>query len=321
MIGKEPQQRSSARLLRLGRHLGYHDLPINSIRQQACHAYNTPAHLSNVCGKTKKMGFGILGSGSIARSSFAPSLLASDSCDLVAVCRRDRAKAQQFATLHGEGCAAYSSAAELLRDPAVEAVLIATPTHTHKEFTLMAAQHGKHVLVEKPMARNAEECNEMIAACNAAGVTLGVCYRRRTFPQVLAAKQLVTEGKIGQVLHVRTHCSALTEKLKKESRGGESFSDVWADEPVLGGAMMEMASHRIEVLLNLIGLLPESVSALVETTHPQHKHWLEEGVDDSDALLLRFPDGKIGMHSTTLTTPPRRDMAYIEGTLGRISAS
>jgi predicted dehydrogenase len=57
------------------------------------------------------------------------------------------------------------------------------------------------------------------------------------------------------------------------------------------------------------------VSALVETVHPDHQHW---AADDSDALLLKFEGGRIGIHSTTLTTPPRRDMAVVEGTLGRI---
>ena len=81
---------------------------------------------------------------------------------------------------------------------------------------MLAAQHGKHVLVEKPMARNVTECEEMIAACAAAGVKLGVCYRRRTFPQVVRAKELVAEGAIGEVLTVRTHCSALQDTLKSD---------------------------------------------------------------------------------------------------------
>ena len=83
---------------------------------------------------------------------------------------------------------------------------------------------------------------------------------------------------------------------------------------------MEMASHRIEVLLNFMELPPREVSAFVDTIHPEHKEagWAEKGVDNSDALLIRFDGGKMGIHSTTLITPPRRDMATVEGTKGRI---
>ena len=158
---------------------------------------------------SEKVGFGIVGAGDIAKQSFAPALLGSSEAELVAVCRRDEAQAKEFALEHGGGCAAYGSIMELLEDPAVTAVVIATPTHTHAELCVLAAKHGKHVLVEKPMARNVAECEQMIAACAAAGVSLGVCYRRRTFPQVVKAKELIASGAIGDVLTVRTHCSAL----------------------------------------------------------------------------------------------------------------
>lgn len=204
---------------------------------------------STAGGSTGKVGFGIIGAGDIAKQSFAPALLASTQAELVAVCRRDATQAAEFAAEHGGGCAAYGDAKALLEDPAVDAVIIATPTHTHADLTALAAQYGKHVLVEKPMARSKKECQEMIKACQCANVSLGVCYRRRMFPQVVKAKELVAAGTIGDVLTVRTHCSALQDTLKAE-RGG--FSAEWSAEPLLGGAMMEMASHRIEVLLNFM---------------------------------------------------------------------
>ena len=229
-----------------------------------------------------KVGFGIVGAGDIAKQSFAPALMGSAEAELVACCRRDVAQAREFAAEHGGGCAAYGTTLDLLADPAVTAVIIATPTHTHAELCLLAAAHGKHVLVEKPMARDVAECQQMIAACEAAGVSLGVCYRRRTFPQVVKAKELIAAGAIGDVLTVRTHCSALQDTLKS---GRSGFSEEWASEPVLGGAMMEMASHRIEVLLNFMDRPPQEVSALVETVHPDHQGWQ---ADDSDALLVLY---------------------------------
>lgn len=247
------------------------------------------------------MRFGIIGCGSIAANSFAPSLVHSDKLDLVAVCRRDEDKARAFAERFG-GCAYHTSAADLLANDAVEAVVISTPSDTHCEYTLAAAAAGKHVLCEKPMALDRHEARRMIDACREAGVTLGVAYRRRLFPQVVEAKRQLAAGAIGPTVCTRSHYS-----------GGGGFGNEWQRQPGTGGALMEMAVHRIEVLLNLADTEPVEVCALVDTVH--FKDWK---VDDSDALLMRFADGTIGVHSTILTSKPRRDTAQVDGTDGRI---
>ena len=248
-----------------------------------------------------KLRFGIVGCGDIAEKSFAPSLLKSELTELTAVCRRDVEKARVFADQFG--CpAAYGSAEEVIEDENVDAVIVATPPNVHLEQTRLAAAHGKHVLCEKPMALNAQECRGMIEACREADVKLGVAYRRRLFPQVVKAKELIAGGAIGRVVCVRTHFS-----------GWCSMGDNWRVQPgVSGGGMsMDMAVHRLEVLLNFAGR-PMEVQALVETVHHD---W---PVDDSCAVLLKFEDGKIGVHSTIGTSPPRRDFAQVDGTEGRI---
>jgi 1,5-anhydro-D-fructose reductase (1,5-anhydro-D-mannitol-forming) len=247
------------------------------------------------------MRFGIIGCGSIAASSFAPGLVRSEQAELVAVCRRDGDEARAFAGRFGD-CAAYDSADALLADQQVQAVIVATPTDTHCEFTLAAAQAGKHVLCEKPMARDHAECRRMIEACTKAGVTLGVAYRRRLYPQVLAAQELIAAGRIGRVVCVHTHYAGWRDLP----------AGAWQLQPEIGGALMEVAVHPIEVLLNLAPALPVDVSAVIETVH--HK-W---PVEDSVSLLLRFADGTIGVHSTTWASRPRRDFAQIDGTDGRI---
>jgi predicted dehydrogenase len=248
------------------------------------------------------MRFGIIGCGDIAENSFAPSLVKSDLTELVAVCRRDLRKAKAFADTFG--CpAAYASDEEVLDDPNVHAVVIATPPNVHCDQTLRAAAAGKHVLVEKPMGMNAAECRRMIEGCRKAGVKLAVAYRRRVFPQVLKAKALIADGAIGRTVSVRTHYSG---------RYGASLPS-WRLDPVIGGggAMMDMAVHRIEVLLNFAAQ-PTEVSAMVETVDHDWQ------VDDSCGLLIRFEDGTFGVHSTVLTSPPRHDTAQIDGTEGRI---
>ena len=254
---------------------------------------------------------GIIGLGDITKKSFAPSVLACPDAQLVAVCRRDADLAQEFAehhqTLQGGAVTihAYSDPGALCRDPNVDAVIVATPSDTHAEYTILAAQHGKHVLCEKPMARNVDEARSMVHACREAGVQLGVAFRRRLFPQVVAAKEQIRMGTIGTVVCARTHYSG-------------DFPDVagtWRADKDIGGAMMEMACHRIEVLLNFGGEAA-SLSAMVDTVR-QDRGW-EEGVDDTDAFVVRFKSGMIGMHSTILTSPPRHDYVQIDGTKGRI---
>ena len=247
------------------------------------------------------MKFGIIGCGSIARSSFAPSLVNSSKVELAAVCRRDLAAAQSFAADFG-GCSAYDSGQRLLEDPEVEAVIVSTPTDTHRDYTVAAAAAGKHVLCEKPMARNRDECREMIDACDRAGVKLAVAYRRRTFPQVVEAKRLIAAGAIGTPVCARTHYSGW----------GDLRSGAWQKEPGIGGALMEMAVHRLEVLLNLADAEPVAVSAMIDTVHHDWE------VDDTDAILIRFADGRIGVHSTIMTSKPRRDFAQVDGADGRI---
>lgn len=247
--------------------------------------------------------WGILGCGDIAEKTFAPCLLHSPHCRLVAVARRNAPLARAFAERFAVP-AWHTSDAELLAREDVDAVVIATPPHLHCAQTEAAAAAGKHVLVEKPMALNPEECRRMIAACTAAGVRLGVAYRRRLFPQVTRLKELLAAGAIGRVTLIRAHYSGWM---------GLTPGDAWRVDPSVGGggALMDMACHRLEVMLNLGGAVTE-VMAMVETlAHP----W---PVDDTGCLLLRFEGGILGVHSTTLTSPPRYDFVEVDGTTGKL---
>ena len=250
-----------------------------------------------------KLRFGIIGCGDIAANSFAPSLLKSGRAELTAVCRRDLDQAKMFAARFNAP-AAYASAEELVQDENVDAVIVATPPKVHCEQTVLAARQGKHVICEKPMAMNADECRAMIGGCKQADVKLAVAYRRRLFPQVLKAKELIGQGRIGRVVCVRTHYSGWYDGRSETS---------WRLQPEIGGGgvLMDMAVHRLEVLLHFAGL-PSEVSALAETVYHDWQ------VDDSCALVLKFSDGKIGVHSTIWTSPPRHDSAQIDGTKGRI---
>jgi predicted dehydrogenase len=234
----------------------------------------------------RKLRVGIIGLGDISEKSFAPSVLESPLAELVAVCRRNVSEAQKFAARWsekqgGEPIAAYGSAAELVADPRVDAVIVATMTDTH----------------------DADEARRMVAAARNAGVSLSVAYRRRLFPQVVEALRLIEAGRIGKVVCVRTHYSG----------NMEIASGAWRGDPEIGGALMEMASHRLAVLLDFGGEV-ESLSAMIDTVRTD-RGWT---VDDTDAMVVRFKSGLIGVHSTILTSPPRHDFVQIDGTEGRI---
>jgi predicted dehydrogenase len=119
--------------------------------------------------------WGLIGCGDIARKRVAPALRDGAACELVAV---NRARADLAEAFAGEFGARrwHADWRELVADREVDAVYIATPVHLHAEQTIAAAEAGKHVLCEKPMAMDADECERMIAACEGSGVKLGIAY-------------------------------------------------------------------------------------------------------------------------------------------------
>jgi predicted dehydrogenase len=241
---------AAARLQQLGDHLGGSVCLVSGSDRSASDApvSSRATSSSSSTGEPAVLRVGIIGLGDISEKSFAPSVLASPRAKLVAVCRRNLAEAKAFAERWADKqasgpIAAYASAAELVADDDVDAVIVATMTDTHEEYTVLAAKAGKHVLVEKPMARDVDEARRMVSAAREAGVSLCVAYRRRLFPQVVEALRLVEAGAIGQVVCVRTHYSG----------NMEIDSGAWRGDAEIGGALMEMACHRLAVLLDFGG--------------------------------------------------------------------
>ena len=140
--------------------------------------------------------WGIVGCGDVTEVKSGPGFRKARDSALVAVMRRDGAKARDYAERHGVP-RWYDDAEALIRDPEVDAVYVATPPDTHAAYAAMAAAAGKPVLVEKPMAPTGAACDQMLAACAAAGVPLWVAYYRRTMPRFLTIRDMIAEGAIG----------------------------------------------------------------------------------------------------------------------------
>src|ERR1043166_77469 len=144
-----------------------------------------------------KVRWGIIGCGDVTEVKSGPGFQKADGSALVAVMRRDAAKAEDYARRHNVP-RWYTDADALIADRDVTAIYVATPPSTHKEYALKAAAARKPVLVEKPMALSAAECEAMIAACRDAKVPLRVAYYRRKLPRFEKMRSLIQTGAIGE---------------------------------------------------------------------------------------------------------------------------
>jgi len=149
-----------------------------------------------------KLRIGLIGCGGIGELR-AQSITKGQSCRLTAVADADSSRAANFAVQHG--AAADSDWTALLRRPDVDAVVISTPPASHAEIGVAAARAGKHILCEKPLARNPEECQQIIDAARENGITLATGFNFRFYPSVAKAREVLDSGVIGELDHVRSY--------------------------------------------------------------------------------------------------------------------
>src|SRR5215210_995591 len=194
----------------------------------------------------RKIKWGLIGCGDIARRRIAPALLDLPSCELVAVSRANFDRAESFAREFGAR-RWYKEWQQLIADEEIEAVYIATPVHLHAAQTVAAAEAGKHVLCEKPMAMSVKECERMVAACEENKVRLGVAYYRHFYPAIDRIRTILGTGEIGKPILAQVNAF---ERFDPE----ESHPRRWLLEKSLsgGGPMFDFGCHRIEILLNLM---------------------------------------------------------------------
>jgi predicted dehydrogenase len=192
--------------------------------------------------------WGIIGCGDVTEVKSGPALQKASKSKLVAVMRRNGKLAEDFARRHGVE-KWYNDANALINDPDINAVYIATPPSSHKEYTLSVAQAGKIVYVEKPMAMNYVECLEMINKCKKYGVPLFVAYYRRALPRFLKVKSLLDEGVIGNVRFIN---SILYKKPVQEDLNGIYH---WRIDPEIagGGYFYDLAPHSIDIFQYYFG--------------------------------------------------------------------
>ena len=194
--------------------------------------------------KPDKIKWGIIGVGSVTELKSGPAFYKNENSELVAVMRRNAEKAADYAQRHSVK-KWYANATELINDPVVDAVYVATPPDSHAIYAIQAMKAGKPVYVEKPMARTYAECLEMLKVSEETGMPLFVAYYRRTLPAFLKVKELIDSGTIGKPLLVNV-------KLHKPSSERDKTKDEmsWHVFPEIGGAghFYDLASHQFDYL-------------------------------------------------------------------------
>ena len=165
----------------------------------------------------KTVNWGIIGCGDVTEKKSGPALQKIEHSNLVAVMRRQGDKAKDYADRHGVP-KWYGVAADLINDPEVNAIYIATPPDSHLLYTVMAAEAGKPIYVEKPMGRNYKECEKMNKVCAKANVPLYVAYYRRALEKFLKVEELLKSNAIGEVRFVNIqHYIPIVPALKNKS--------------------------------------------------------------------------------------------------------
>ena len=217
------------------------------------------------------------------------SVQASEKIRFVKGISRDPARHKEFS--QKTGIKVVSSYGRVLKDPEIDAVMLATPHSLHMKQIIQAAKAGKHVFVEKPMTLTRKSAEKAVEACKAAGVTLGVGFNRRFQPSFVEMMNRIRAGQIGKVLHIEAaHSGPTGYGLKPDSWRSTR------DEAPAGG-MTARGVHTLDAMIQIAGLVT-SVYAFSDNRN------LPQGVDmdDTTSMLLKFSSGVTGYLSALFTT-------------------
>jgi xylose dehydrogenase (NAD/NADP) len=249
----------------------------------------------------RKLRWGVMSTALIATGSVIPGIRASETGEVAAIASRELEKARTKADELGIA-KAYGSYEELLGDPDIDAIYIPLPNHLHMEWTIRAAEAGKHVLCEKPLAMNTEEVERMVEACANAGVLLSEAFMYRHHPRYEAIKQLIRSGEIGEVRSILGNFTYNNADDKGNIRYRRDMG---------GGAIYDVGCYPINAARLILGAEPEAV-----TVHAQLSP-AYDNVDMMAAGLIEFP-GKISLTFDCGMWAFFRNSLEIVGSHGRI---
>ena len=228
------------------------------------------------------IGIGIIGAGSFA-TNHAKAIAEISGCKLVAASRRSSGELDQFTRLHN--ITGYSDYKDLLNDPNVDAVIVATPHQTHARISMDAAAAGKHILLEKPMATNLEDCDRIIQSAHASGVTLMIGHTMQFMRSSRVGKNIVDSGELGQIIYGTGHVAKAWMTPNRR--------DWHLNDPIGGGMLLTVGIHYIDLLTWLYGSKVSSVRANLSTLIHDQK------ADDAGMVFLQYENGATAAVTST----------------------
>jgi 1,5-anhydro-D-fructose reductase (1,5-anhydro-D-mannitol-forming) len=242
----------------------------------------------------------VIGIGDITRRRVLPAILQEPRSELFGLLTRDPTKAAPYT-----GARVFTSLDEALRDPAIDAVYVASPVALHAPQTIASLKAGKHVLAEKPTALNYAETESIAEAERASGRLWGVAYYRRLYPKLLHTRELIAGGAIGQPVLAEANCHSWWMPMAERN---------WLWDPALagGGPLYDIASHRIDALNFLFGRPLRATGMLSNTVH-------QLAVEDSASVLLEYTGGVRGIVDVRWNSRIGRDQFRVIGTEGEIN--
>ena len=250
--------------------------------------------------------------GAVTEKKSGPAFYKIEHSALVAVMRRDEEKVKDFAKRHHVE-KYYTDADKLINDPDVDAVYVATPPLSHKEYALRVLQAGKPVYVEKPMAMDYAECMDMVHAAKAANQKLFVAHYRRALPYFLKVKELLENDAIGKILtaDVRFYRPASSSDMDKQQQTWRLKREIAGE-----GYFFDLAPHTLDILDFLLGEIEEA-KGYCKNLGGYYE------VADTLSAIMQFKSGITGVGEWCFVTSgqSREDSITITGTKGFIRFS
>lgn len=247
------------------------------------------------------MKWGILATGSIA-AKFADTInQMEDTQILVACASRTIEKAESFRQKHNI-LRAYDSYEAMVKDPEVEAVYVATPNNLHYENCVLCLNAGKHILCEKPFTVTQEEGKKLFALAEAKGLFLMEAFWIRFLPALREMQELIQSGVIGDVVWARSDYGYISRGIRKDRKFNSDLA---------GGALLDIGIYNL-------GFMRMVMSDQNPVSFDSHHHINEYGTDDFSTILLKYPEGKSAVVTTSIGIDMPRN-AVVYGTKGSIS--
>ncbi len=260
----------------------------------------------------KNIRWGFIGCGDVTEVKSGPAFQQIPNSEVVAVMRRNGEKAKDYAHRHGIP-RWYDNAEQLINDPEVNAVYIATPPESHAQNTIQALEAGKPVYVEKPMALNYQECEQMIAAAEKASLPIYVAYYRRRLPVFENIKEILDAKVLGEIKLVNLQ---LFQPPKPHDHNKDNLPWRLQADIAGGGYFFDLAPHQLDILDYLLGPIREAKGFAANQAGLY-------AVEDIIAASLQFESGALGTALWCFTTDKVNATDFIEiiGSKGSVTFS